>query len=60
MKGKRMYIRIAIGAIVGGVLGYLVLYKLIGCHTGTCPITRNPYTSIIFGAAMGAAVAGGA
>lgn len=44
----------ALGGILGGALGYFVLYKMIGCQTGTCPITANPYTSIIYGAIMGA------
>lgn len=35
--------------IIGSGLGYLV-YKFIGCRSGACPITSNPYISIIMGA----------
>jgi hypothetical protein len=41
-----------IGAVVGGLLG-LLYYKKVGCPTGTCPITSNPYGSMIYGAVMG-------
>jgi hypothetical protein len=32
--------------------GYLYYY-FIGCNSGTCPITSNPYISIVYGALMG-------
>lgn len=54
-----MILRMAIGAVLGALAGYLIMYKLIGCSTGTCPITRNPYISTIYGAAMGMLLAGG-
>jgi len=38
--------------LIGSGLGYLV-YKFIGCRSGTCPITSNPYLSIFFGALFG-------
>ena len=38
--------------IIGGSLGYLY-YKKIGCASGTCPITSNPYASIIYGSIIG-------
>lgn len=37
-----------VGAGVG--LGY---QHFIGCRTGTCPITSNPYVSTLYGAVMG-------
>jgi hypothetical protein len=40
------------GIILGGLLGFLYYYK-VGCSSGTCAITSNPYSSILFGAAMG-------
>ena len=46
-----------IGAAVGGGLGYLY-YKLVGCASGTCPITSNPIISSIYGAVFGLLVAG--
>lgn len=47
-----MFIKSIGFAVVGGTLGYLY-YKKIGCASGTCPITSNPYASIIYGAIMG-------
>lgn len=47
-----MIFRMMIGAVIGGFLGYLY-YKKVGCPTGACPITSNPYSSIIYGALIG-------
>ena len=52
-----MTARIIIGAIVGGVLGFGI-YRFIGCASGTCPITSNPWVSTIFGVALGALLSG--
>lgn len=41
-----------IGVAVGAVGGFLYYY-FIGCQSGTCPITSNPYISIVYGALMG-------
>lgn len=46
-------IRYIIGALAGGLLGYFVLYRLIGCASGACPITANPYISTIYGIILG-------
>ncbi len=51
-----MLLRIAIGMIVGGGLGF-AFYKLVGCSTGTCPLTSNPFTSTLYGSVVGALVA---
>ena len=45
------------GVIIGAAIGF-GYYKLVGCSTGTCPITSNPYISIIWGGIMGALIAG--
>ena len=47
-----------IGAVVGGILGFFVIYKLIGCSSGSCPITANPYISTIYGIILGVLIAG--
>jgi hypothetical protein len=46
-----------IGAIIGGALGF-ALYKIVGCKTGSCPITSSPYISIGYGALLGLLMAG--
>lgn len=48
---KRHMLRI-IGILVGAAGGYLY-YFFVGCASGTCPITSNPYISILYGALMG-------
>jgi hypothetical protein len=45
-------IKIVIAIIIGGIIGF-AYYKLIGCSSGACPITSNPYTSILYGAFLG-------
>ncbi len=42
----------SIGILVGGVAGWSFWYY-IGCESGTCPITSNPYRSMAYGAVMG-------
>lgn len=44
----RVLLFVLVGASVG--LGY---QHFIGCRTGTCPITSNPYVSTLYGAVMG-------
>ncbi|RFM23189.1 MAG: hypothetical protein D0433_11930 [Candidatus Thermochlorobacter aerophilum] len=40
--------------VVLGALGGFAYYAFIGCTSGTCPITSNPYISTGYGALMGA------
>ncbi|MGB4438263.1 MAG: DUF6132 family protein [Sedimentibacter sp.] len=47
-----MLLKILTGMVIGGALGFLY-YKIIGCSTGTCPITSKPLNSILYGAVMG-------
>ncbi|MCL5097603.1 MAG: DUF6132 family protein [Candidatus Omnitrophica bacterium] len=51
-----MIARILIGAGVGAVLGF-GWHKLVGCSTGACPLTSNPFISTIYGLVVGALVA---
>ena len=41
-----------IGIALGSIGGYMYYY-FVGCASGTCPITSNPYISTIYGALMG-------
>jgi hypothetical protein len=46
------------GIVVGAVLGF-AYHRVVGCRTGACPITANPYISTIYGAVMGYLLSGG-
>jgi hypothetical protein len=48
----RTMLRIAIGVVIGGALGY-ANYKFIGCRTGTCPLSSNAWISTIVGMVLG-------
>jgi hypothetical protein len=39
--------------LIGSAGGYL-FYRFVGCKSGTCPITRSPWLSTIYGAILGA------
>ncbi|MCI0536605.1 MAG: DUF6132 family protein [Verrucomicrobiales bacterium] len=52
-----MTARSIIGAAVGGALGFAA-YKLVGCASGACPLTSNPWVSTLIGLALGAMFAG--
>ena len=40
-------------AIVTGGFGGFLYYYFIGCNSGSCPITSNPYMSVIWGGILG-------
>lgn len=40
-------------ATVVGALGGFLYYYFVGCNSGTCAISSNPYMSILWGAALG-------
>lgn len=41
-----------LGIVMGSIAGGLY-YNYIGCSSGSCPITSNPYLSITYGAVLG-------
>jgi hypothetical protein len=41
-----------LGIAIGALAGFLYYY-FIGCNSGSCAITSNPYMSIIWGALLG-------
>jgi len=45
-------VRMILGPLIGAVAGF-AYYKFIGCASGACPITSNPWVSTIYGAVMG-------
>ena len=50
--GGKKTMKIILGIVIGAGLGFLY-YRFIGCSTGACPITRNPFSSMIYGALIG-------
>jgi hypothetical protein len=48
-------VKFLLGLILGSGAGY-AYYRFIGCSSGSCPITSNPYLSIIYGMVMGGIV----
>lgn len=46
------YARWAAGAALGAVAGFLY-WRFIGCNSGTCPITSNPYNTMAWFAVIG-------
>ena len=53
-----MELRFVLFVVGGATLGF-VYQRVVGCRTGTCPITSNPYVSTIYGAVMGYLLSGG-
>jgi hypothetical protein len=53
---RRKVVPIIIGAVVGGVAGFLY-YRFVGCRSGVCIITGNRYLATIYGAILGGLVA---
>jgi len=50
-------LKIVVAVVIGGGLGFLYYWK-VGCRTGACPITSNPFISTAYGAVMGALLSG--
>ena len=50
-KFMRNYKWVIIGSLFGAIVGFLY-WKWVGCSSGTCMITSNPYRSSIYGAFM--------
>ena len=51
----KIFLKINILTIIGVPLGALagfLYWKFVGCNSGSCAITSNPYNSTIYGAAM--------
>lgn len=48
--------RTSLGALAGGILGFFY-WKYIGCNTGSCPLTSNPYQSVLLFGFLGGLLA---
>ena len=55
MKDKilKMISLTAIIGVVPGAIGGYIYYVKVGCVSGTCPLTSNPYLTVLWGAVMG-------
>ena len=49
---NRMTYRILLGSGIGAVAG-LLYWVFIGCNGGSCPLTSNPYKTVILFTLMG-------
>ena len=49
---NKKYTKMLSGLGVGAILGF-AYYYYIGCASGTCAITSNPYISTAYGAMIG-------
>ncbi len=43
--------------VVLGAAGGFLYYRVVGCRTGACPLTSNPWISTLYGALLGALIA---
>lgn len=53
---KKRLTRLGIGALLGASAGF-AYYYFIGCSSGGCPITSNPFVSTGYGALFGGIIA---
>ena len=49
---KTFLLKRILPVVAGAILGYSY-YHFIGCSSGTCPITSNPFISTAYGAFVG-------
>jgi hypothetical protein len=53
MKGARpMTLALWLGVVLGGLLGF-AYWRFIGCASGVCPLTSNPWMSTLYGMVLG-------
>jgi len=58
-KGKsRMLVHMVLYVVGGAAVGF-GYHKIVGCRSGACPITANPYISTLYGALVGFFAGGG-
>ena len=52
LKSLNVWYKRAIAGAIGAIAGY-AYYYYIGCMSGSCPITSNPYIATIYGTVAG-------
>ena len=55
---KSHWVKRTLAILAGGILGF-GYYYFIGCSSGACPISSNPYVSTAYGGMMGLVLAWG-
>lgn len=50
---KKKCVIIYLLTVILGAAGGFFLFRSVGCSTGSCAVTSNPYISIAFGALFG-------
>jgi hypothetical protein len=45
------------GILIGGIAGFMYYY-FVGCKSGTCAITSNPFINIPYGSLLGYFISG--
>ena len=57
LQGRRRQVaKVVVATVAGAALGLLYYWK-VGCVTGTCPITSNPFLTAGLGGAFGLSLA---
>jgi hypothetical protein len=51
-RARSPWARAAVAVVAGATVGFLY-YRFVGCRTGTCVISSNPYVSTLYGAFVG-------
>lgn len=51
-RARNPWVRAAAAVVAGATVGFLY-YRFVGCRTGTCMISSNPYVSTLYGAFVG-------
>lgn len=53
-----MMLRPILGAVIGAAIGF-AMYRFVGCKTGACPLTANPWVAMMLWGLIGALAAAG-
>ena len=48
--------KMILAAVIGAGLGF-AYYRFVGCSTGACPLSSNPWLMTLYGSGMGLAIA---